>query len=133
VTGAGGHFRTAADGKILIQDNIAVAAGAIAIPEDVTGLGASLFSSNIKITSVILPSTLTVIPASAFEDCVLLELVTLPEMLQTIGSSAFNGCTKLQFTFARIPYINRIFRIFLLQSEFNHHSSGNNLIFTSRN
>ncbi|MBE5774130.1 MAG: hypothetical protein E7337_09380 [Clostridiales bacterium] len=84
----------------------------------VTGIGASAFSKNSRLESVVLPAGvkkidssafnrckalksivvgdgLTTIGANAFYLCLSLESVTLPDSLTTIGAGAFMGCKEL--------------------------------------
>jgi len=62
----------------------------------VTGIGASAFINNQKITSVVIPEGVEKINSSAFSGCTKLKTITLPETLQRIENSAFFNCRMLQ-------------------------------------
>ena len=55
----------------------------------------SEFVKGSKITSVIIPNSVTTIGASAFSSCSGLTSVTIPNSVTEIGSSAFSGCSGL--------------------------------------
>ena len=72
----------------------------VTIPDTVTSIGGSAFTSNSALTEVKLPSALESIGGSAFYSCTGLTAITIPATVKTIGSSAFNGCTGLtEFVF----------------------------------
>lgn len=62
----------------------------------VTGIGASAFINNQKITSVVMPETIERINSSAFSGCTKLKSITLSQNLQRIENSAFFNCRMLQ-------------------------------------
>ena len=70
----------------------------VVIPEGVTVIGNSAFSSCYSLTSVTLPSTLKEIGASAFYHCnsSYFTAITFPAGLTTIGDNAFQYCYALQ-------------------------------------
>lgn len=69
----------------------------IAIPSNITDIGASAFSSCSFLSDVSLPSALTSIGSSAFSSCPALPGIELPASLTSIGSSAFGSCYSLIF------------------------------------
>lgn len=62
----------------------------------VTGIAASAFKGNKKITSVVIGNNVASIGNSAFANCASLKKVTVKgNSLKTIGAKAFSGCKKL--------------------------------------
>ena len=69
--------------------------GVITFSEDVTSIGANVFSNQSKLKSIVLPNTITYIGSSAFADCSNLTSITIPDSVTGIGSSAFEDCSNL--------------------------------------
>ena len=67
----------------------------ITIPNNVTSIGSSAFSSCTGLTSITIPNDVTSISSSAFYGCTGLVYITLPSNLNSIGNSAFLGCNSL--------------------------------------
>ena len=125
VTGSG-PLRTGDDGRLLIHNNVVVAAvkpytGTVTVPEGVTKIGPYAFAGSnaagaAKLTSVVMPASLTVIDEYAFSYCATLESVTFPENsnLTMINTWAFQYCagltaldfsnTKLEETASYVAY-----------------------------
>lgn len=97
--------------------------------------GASAFSGNKELTTVILPSTLNAVSAYAFQNCDKLETVSfggVSSALTSIGTYAFDGCEKLVRTSEKgfeipdgVTTINR--------AAFRNCKSLENVIFTPTN
>lgn len=68
-------------------------ATSLTIPEHISVIGTSAFSSCTALTSVSLPVNLTEIGQSAFYACTSLSAVYLPDHIATIGASAFYNLT----------------------------------------
>ncbi len=73
----------------------------VIIPEQVTCIGDSAFSTATHITSVYIPDSVTVIGDSAFAWCAELNTVYLPDSVTRLKEWAFLGCGKLKSL--RIP------------------------------
>ena len=69
--------------------------GAFSIPETVTLIETSAFSSCGNLTAVTIPSGVTIIGQFAFYYCPKLEHIAIPASVQTIGVDAFAYCTNL--------------------------------------
>ena len=67
----------------------------VIIPNSVTSIGISAFSSCLDLTSVIIPNSVTSIGESAFYSCSGLTSVTIPNSVTSIGKSAFLWCSSL--------------------------------------
>ncbi|MFO7867905.1 MAG: leucine-rich repeat domain-containing protein [Bacteroidales bacterium] len=69
--------------------------GDFIIPNTVTEIKESAFSSCTNLTSIEIPNTVSVIPNSAFSNCTGLESIEIPESVTEIGGGAFSDCTGL--------------------------------------
>ena len=67
----------------------------LTIPNSVTTIGSSAFSSCLGLTSVEIPNSVTSIGSSAFSSCSALTSVTIPENVKTMGNDVFSGCSAL--------------------------------------
>lgn len=67
----------------------------VRIPQGVTELSASVFSSCEKLTQVVLHDGITAIENDAFSGCTGLTQITLSKNLQSLGEDVFYGCTGL--------------------------------------
>ena len=67
----------------------------ITIPESVTSIGRSAFSTCRSLKSINLPDGITLISDSAFYGCNNLENITIPGNVTEIGNYVFSGCTSL--------------------------------------
>ena len=65
------------------------------IPEGVTSLESSCFSSCSSLTSITLPESVTSLGNSCFRECSSLTSITLPEGVTSLGSSCFLSCSSL--------------------------------------
>ena len=88
------------DGRCLIIDktiNSFAPAGLseYTIPDNVTTIGESAFSSCSSITRVTIGDSVTTIGGSAFSGCSSLTRITIGDSVTTIGGSAFSGCSSL--------------------------------------
>lgn len=71
----------------------------IAIPDNVTSIGAAAFSDCEKLTSVKLPANLTHIADHMFYECYYLRTIELPKSVVEIGEYAFYGCNITEMIF----------------------------------
>ncbi len=67
----------------------------VIIPNGVTRIGSSAFSSCSSLTSITIPEGVTSIGQMAFYKCSSLESITIPDSVTYIGGSAFSGCSSL--------------------------------------
>ena len=65
------------------------------IPDGVTSIGDSTFSTCTSLTSVTIPDSVTSIGKYAFEYCRKLTSITIPEKVSSIGRNAFGNCDAL--------------------------------------
>ncbi len=70
-------------------------AGEYIIPDGVTAIEDTAFSSCVYLTSVTLPTSLAHIGLRAFSDCIALASVTIPAGVEMIRQETFSGCTAL--------------------------------------
>ena len=69
----------------------------ITIPDSVTTIGGSAFSSCTGLTSIIIPDSVTTIGSSAFSGCTNLETITIPKNAQFSSNGyTFDDCTSLK-------------------------------------
>jgi uncharacterized repeat protein (TIGR02543 family) len=67
----------------------------VVIPNGVTSIGSSAFSSATSLTSVTIPASVTSIGSGAFSSATSLTSVTIPASVTSIGSGAFIDATSL--------------------------------------
>ena len=86
------------DGKILIQYAIGKTVTSFAIPDGVTSIGSSAFSSCSSLTSIEISSSVNSIGYLAFSGCKNLTSVKFEEnsQLTSIGEDAFSSCSNLE-------------------------------------
>ena len=65
------------------------------IPNSVTSIGGSAFSSCRGLTSITIPNSVTSIGDKTFYGCISLTSITIPNSVTSIGGYAFNGCSSL--------------------------------------
>jgi len=70
-------------------------ATSIVIPDGVTSIAHSAFSSCHSLTSVTIPDTVTTINPSAFWCCTSLSRIVIPDSVTSLGYMAFYNCTSL--------------------------------------
>lgn len=68
----------------------------VVIPDSVTTMGTSTFSTRTNLRSAKLSKNATTVPANAFYQCTGLESVIIPEGVTTIGGDAFYHCDSLE-------------------------------------
>ena len=68
----------------------------INIPNGITSIGSSAFSSCLSLTSITLPNSVTSIGGSTFRGCTSLTSITIPNSVTSIGNYSFYGCTGLE-------------------------------------
>ena len=94
--GTGEFYKNDADGDEFVYFSTwANELKEVAIPEGITYIPYSLFSSCFNLERVTLPSTLKTIGVWAFECCDSLQRIAIPAKVSAIDSSAFAGCTGL--------------------------------------
>ena len=67
----------------------------VILPEGITRIGYSAFSSCGNLTSVYIPESVTSIGMGAFSDCASLTQINLPNGITDIDVGTFDGCTSL--------------------------------------
>ena len=65
------------------------------IPQGITAIGNSAFSSCVSLTSVTIPDSVTSIGNIAFSFCTSLTSITIPDSVTSIGDGAFYACYSL--------------------------------------
>ena len=94
--GTGEFYKNDADGDEFVYFSTwANELKEVAIPEGITYIPYSLFSSCFNLERVTLPSTLKTIGVWAFECCDSLQRIAIPAKVSAIDSSAFSCCTGL--------------------------------------
>ena len=83
------------DGKTLLQYAIGKSATNFTVPNGVTSIGSSAFSSCESLTSVVIPDRVTDIGVYVFENCTSLTSVVIGDGVTDIGNYAFENCTSL--------------------------------------
>ena len=68
----------------------------IILPENLTSIESSAFSSCSSLTSIIIPNSVTYIGNFAFSSCDALRSITIPNSVTSIGNSAFSSCDALR-------------------------------------
>lgn len=66
------------------------------LPDNITSLGGNSFSFCYSLKSVDLPEALVSLGDMCFESCNMLEAIELPAGVTSLGSACFSGCTALQ-------------------------------------
>ena len=64
------------------------------IPNTVTTIGSSAFTSCVNLTSIEIPNSVIEIKSQAFSGCYNLSAITIPENVNHIGMNAFQGCSQ---------------------------------------
>lgn len=70
--------------------------GTVVVPDGVTEIASTAFSSKYYITKIVLPEGLKIIRANAFLGCAGLKEIVIPESVETIEDQAFFGCKMLK-------------------------------------
>ena len=78
--------------KTLISYPAGISSSTYTIPQGITSIGDSAFSSCDSLTSVSIPDSVTSIGDSAFSYCYFLTSVSIPDSVTSIGDSAFSYC-----------------------------------------
>ena len=65
------------------------------IPDGVTSIGISAFTTCFSLTSITIPDSVTSIGVQAFMDCRSLTGITIPDGVTSIGAKAFQSCESL--------------------------------------
>ena len=87
--------------KTLISYPAGISSSTYTIPQGITSIGDSAFSSCDSLTSVSIPDSVTSIGDSAFFWCSSLTSVSIPDSVTSIGDEAFYSCSSL--TSVNIP------------------------------
>jgi hypothetical protein len=82
-------------GNVAASSALKTRLASLVLPDDLTSIGANVFSASLSLASVTLPDTLTSIGTGAFMNCRTLESVILPNSLTTLGNDAFRECHSL--------------------------------------
>lgn len=90
----GGIDSVTGENRIVVEEYVGSAA-VVKVPEGVTSIGSSAFSSCRSLVSVTLPETLLSIGNQAFYGCSSLTSVTMQGKLTSIGDAAFYACISL--------------------------------------
>jgi len=126
------------DDGLVINDNVVICSlgyvTTLNVPEGVTEIGETAFSSNPLVTQISLPSTLTKINGMAFAGCARLTSITIPENVTFLGWGAFYGCSslssftllsnKIENTFDGQEPVQAKERAYIMST--NYHYSGTN-------
>ena len=76
----------------------------IVLPDAVTSIGGSAFSTCLNLTDITLPSSLESIGDRAFQNCSSLTSITIPDLIESLGYRAFYGSSLANLTlFATTP------------------------------
>ena len=81
--------------KTLISYPEGKASSTYTIPQGITSIGDSAFSSCVSLTSVTIPDSVTSIGNIAFSFCTSLTSITIPDSVTSIGDGAFYACYSL--------------------------------------
>ena len=83
------------EGILKIENCYLLRTKSVIIPEGVTEIGNSAFSSCEQLEMITLPSTITTIGESAFSNCTNLKSIILPQNVKTVENSTFEDCSSL--------------------------------------
>ena len=90
--------------KTLISYPAGISSSTYTIPQGITSIGDSAFSSCDSLTSVSIPDSVTSIGDEAFSSCSSLTSVNIPDSVTSIGDYAFGDCSNLTLTVPRNSY-----------------------------
>ena len=82
--------------KTLISYPAGISSSTYTIPQGITSIGDSAFSSCDSLTSVSIPDSVTSIGDSAFSYCYFLTSVSIPDSVEQIGTNPFAACFELK-------------------------------------